>query len=305
MVFNALMVSEGKTVNDALRNLLDSKENLNVFCARCTADAVQIFGDSTINLAILDLDPELCDMLDLLKTIKQNWSFCYVIVYSERRDFETVYAITRYQKTNYLLKNDGVAALTDMISQTLQKIVREYHADELLLSSRRWLMEVNEIISDYITDSESHAALSSIITKGNIQSFLLSVDFENGVGSTNTMALIYRVIGHIRKNIFNPDQITLSYIADMVHFNPSYLSRLFKKVTNISISDYIMECKLVQAKHLLIDTDKKIHDIAESLGYASQSNFTRVFKKATGMTPNDFRSQSSWNGRHDEKKIRM
>jgi len=110
-----------------------------------------------------------------------------------------------------------------------------------------------------------------------------------------------RVKGHIRKNIFNPDNITLPFIADMVHFNPSYLSRLFKKVTNVSISDYIMECKLTQAKHLLADSDTKIQDIAENLGYTSQSNFARVFKKATGMTPNDFRSQSNWSGRGENK----
>ena len=120
------------------------------------------------------------------------------------------------------------------------------------------------------------------------------ISSQTNESSIYARKLADRIKAHVRKNIFSPDNITLPFIAEMVHFNPSYLSRLFKKVTNISISDYVMECKLTSAKKLLADSDTKIQEIAESLGYTSQSNFARVFRKSTGMTPNDYRNQSNW-----------
>ena len=167
----------------------------------------------------------------------------------------------------------------------------------------------NKLVSQLATEANLH----KLTQTESFQNWGAGFDYLTGVcsaiiksqineSSTYAKKLVERITGHIRKNIFNPEHITLPYIADMVHFNPSYLSRLFKKATNISISDYIMECKLTSAKHLLADSDTKIQEIAETLGYTSQSNFARVFRKATGMTPNDYRSHSNWSGHGGRKK---
>lgn len=84
--------------------------------------------------------------------------------------------------------------------------------------------------------------------------------------------------------------IKLEDVANLVHLNPSYFSTLFKKETGMKFVDYLLELKIEESKHMLINTDESILDIAMASGFNSQSYFTRAFKKNTGMTPKQFKS---------------
>lgn len=101
------------------------------------------------------------------------------------------------------------------------------------------------------------------------------------------------VIGYIQKhindNIHIQDELTLIRLADLVHFNPSYLSRLFKQMVGMNISDYISDIRVKKAKQMLENPNIKINSVAEALGYGTATNFTRFFKKATNMTPQEYR----------------
>ncbi|WP_420869702.1 helix-turn-helix domain-containing protein [Cohnella ginsengisoli] len=80
-------------------------------------------------------------------------------------------------------------------------------------------------------------------------------------------------------------------IAKAVYRNPAYLSRLFRKETGMSLTDYIAQAKIERAKRLLTDTNDKISNIAEGLGYMHFSYFAKLFKKVTGVTPQDYRKK--------------
>ena len=56
-----------------------------------------------------------------------------------------------------------------------------------------------------------------------------------------------------------------------------------------------MRCKLEEAKSLLTYTNKSLSEISSYLCFANQSYFQRVFKKKYGITPNEYRKQSSIN----------
>jgi AraC-like DNA-binding protein len=58
-----------------------------------------------------------------------------------------------------------------------------------------------------------------------------------------------------------------------------------------SVSEIIETRKLLEAKNLLISTDKTIAEIGFELGFNEKTYFTRVFKKKAGMTPSDFRKE--------------
>jgi len=80
-------------------------------------------------------------------------------------------------------------------------------------------------------------------------------------------------------------------LASFVNFNSAYLSRLFKKETGMSLSDYIVKCRIEKAKSLLIQSTVKVADIAEIVGYYNISHFTKMFKKHTSLTPQDYRKR--------------
>ena len=76
-----------------------------------------------------------------------------------------------------------------------------------------------------------------------------------------------------------------------MYLNPAYLSRLFRKETGLSLTDYMVEQRLRKAKAELESTNIKISDIAVSVGYSNFSHFSKLFKKLTGLTPQEYRKK--------------
>lgn len=82
----------------------------------------------------------------------------------------------------------------------------------------------------------------------------------------------------------------LGSLARMVYLTPSYLSKLFKHETGMTITDYLIEIRIKKAKQLLKHaSDKKIHEIGSEIGYPDPAYFNRLFKRIVGITPNEYR----------------
>ena len=82
--------------------------------------------------------------------------------------------------------------------------------------------------------------------------------------------------------------ITAEQLAKLTGLNISYLSRLFKKETGQTISNYIRDKKIETAKNMLLYSDFSPSEIASILAFSSQSYFTEVFRKTTGVTPRKY-----------------
>jgi two-component system response regulator YesN len=87
--------------------------------------------------------------------------------------------------------------------------------------------------------------------------------------------------------------VTLAALADKVHLNPSYLSRLYKQETGVKLSEYVAEIRIRKAKSMLEEEGTRIHEIAAALGYGTAANFTRFFKRFANQTPQEFRERLS------------
>lgn len=112
-------------------------------------------------------------------------------------------------------------------------------------------------------------------------------ELQNQEQNKRSAVAVQRIQQYIR---LHPEgDLSLSSLADLVYFNPKYLSRLFKQETGMNLSDYISDVKLNLAKKLIRQNTMKIHEIAEHVGYYSAPYFTRFFKKATGMSPQEYR----------------
>lgn len=88
------------------------------------------------------------------------------------------------------------------------------------------------------------------------------------------------------------EEISRKEVADHVYLNPDYLSKLLKKETGLSFSEYIMDCRISLAKMLLQATGKSIQEIAGMTGFNSASYFSKIFKQETGMSPAAFRANA-------------
>ena len=108
----------------------------------------------------------------------------------------------------------------------------------------------------------------------------------------NSVSLhIRRTVDYIYKNLHRP--LTLKMAAEHEHLDPSYLSKLFAKEMGIPIKAYILKAKVTTAQSILTFSDFSIADIADSLGFSSQSAFAAAFRKITGLTPMQYRNRYS------------
>ena len=85
------------------------------------------------------------------------------------------------------------------------------------------------------------------------------------------------------------EKFTLEDIAKNYHVSKYYLSHLFKSATGYGVIEYLLEYRLSIAKELLRTTDMSGAKIARQTGFSSNGNFSRYIKKATGMTPMQYR----------------
>lgn len=101
---------------------------------------------------------------------------------------------------------------------------------------------------------------------------------------SNECTMIKRYIdSHLHENI------TLDLLAELSHLNKFYLSHKFTEEFGISLINYLLEQRIQCGKEHLRDTDLRISMIAQLSGFSSQSYFTQVFKKSTGISPAKYR----------------
>lgn len=88
---------------------------------------------------------------------------------------------------------------------------------------------------------------------------------------------------------YNED-ITLPDVADYICISKNHLSYLFKKETGKTFSDYLIQYRIDKAKEFFsADTKSTVSDIAEKTGFHDTGYFSKVFKKATGLSPNQYK----------------
>lgn len=83
---------------------------------------------------------------------------------------------------------------------------------------------------------------------------------------------------------------TVAYFAELLHLSANYLGDILKKETGKSAQEHIQLKLISVAKERIFDTEKSISEVAYDLGYKSPQHFNRMFKKATGQTPNEYRN---------------
>ncbi len=86
--------------------------------------------------------------------------------------------------------------------------------------------------------------------------------------------------------------ITLSDVAENLHLNHYYVSHIINQHLKVSFNDYINNLRIDEACNLLRETNKKIADISEDVGFGTIRSFNRAFKKNVGVSPITYRNNN-------------
>jgi AraC-like DNA-binding protein len=105
---------------------------------------------------------------------------------------------------------------------------------------------------------------------------------------TDRLSEVYK---YVQKNF--KDNISLSTIANISNLTPQSFCRLFKKRTGKSFVEYLNEVRISAACRYLLDTDWTVSEVAYNCGYKTVSNFNKLFKSISGLSPKVYRERGN------------
>ncbi len=150
---------------------------------------------------------------------------------------------------------------------------------------------LDALASELSTEKTNHAS-SNAIGQCLLHSLYhrLSCDIEVKEAGTEKHRIdLSRIRHYIYDNLSG--KIHTADLARLCHLSESYFYQKFRESTGLSPYQYVIDQRIKAASSMMLETDKLITEICFTLGFSSQSAFTTVFKKKTGMSPSEFRQQ--------------
>ena len=172
----------------------------------------------------------------------------------------------------------------------LEGIARYLSVNDRVFSDERIAALVCDAIMEFIDDSEfSEDILYSIFKQ--IMIYIIRNFGSNAAKSrirvaSQADAICYQVMNYIDTHIYS--MRSLDELSDIMKYNYSYLSALFKKTTGNTLLSYYHKKRLEVSRLLILEKSMKISDIAETLNYSSLYAFSRAFKEMYGISPKQY-----------------
>ena len=91
-------------------------------------------------------------------------------------------------------------------------------------------------------------------------------------------------------------ELSLDKLSTRFFLSREHISRRFKQEKGMTLSNYVTQLRINQAKRWLSETDEKMYSIALKLGYQDENYFSKLFKKIVGMTPLEYRNAGGKSG---------
>ena len=134
----------------------------------------------------------------------------------------------------------------------------------------------------------------SVASASNYRKFFQEIFWELDKldAATSRFAQVVRDAKRYIAQSFSQPDLNLQRIASQVNFSPAYLNALFRTETGMTVKQYLIDCRMSEAKRLLRDPKIRIAEIARYCGYSNSNYFAKAFKELTGLTPGEYREQT-------------
>lgn len=197
---------------------------------------------------------------------------------------------------------EGLKALIELL---IYNIVRIPRSSQMSLG----LTVIELLMLAYKATEDEELYQTFLKSSGNLMSRILKIKDFNEIGqvirdgfgsildyldeknTSETERIVRRAMDYMKNNHTNPD-LNFREVADSVHLSTSYLSVLMKKHGNINYNQYLTEIRIEHARKLLCQPDVKTYEAAFLVGFNSSQYFSSCFKKATGLTPREYKENN-------------
>lgn len=198
-----------------------------------------------------------------------------------------------YQKLIDALSNDDLERQHVLISQICQQLQTEENNNQNLSKRYAFLhdlyrlpqMQAHEhVLDEMFRDMRSQTWIRCLLS--------LLPEPDELEHSDQVQKRVAQEVVKIISEEYNNPQMSLSILSERLDVSQSYLSRVFKQEYGENISHYLSKTRVERAKMLMCNGDENLNAIALQVGFLSDMNFIRVFKKLENETPGNFRKKS-------------
>lgn len=192
-------------------------------------------------------------------------------------------ALFNYIKTEkYRIGFQEVVDMSINLIQSVAVILYDNDINVTIVLEKPQYEIYNQI--NYFTRSSLHRILSGITLRAACCFEIDEVNFIN-----KSLFIVKKACDFINENYTN--DISLENVANYIGLNASYFSKLFKDATGITFVKYLEKQRMEEAIKLIRNTNMMISEIGIKVGYNSPNYFSRVFKRFTGLTPDNYRQR--------------
>jgi AraC-like DNA-binding protein/ligand-binding sensor protein len=219
----------------------------------------------------------------------------------ERQGRPSMLVPSTLQNLGLLIQLGDSARAQDVVRTLIQELGRE-------LYSASWVLDSSVEILTLLIRELRQAGNRSEALPGILRHFLNSANQASSIedilalletsamrlinqsrGATRTMAdLVEQVCEHVKRHLAEP--ITLERLcAEVLFVSPDHFSRVFQKTKGMRFKEWLLQQRISRMKELLASTNEAIACVAARCGYDCHPYLCRVFRRATGMTPTQYR----------------
>lgn len=174
---------------------------------------------------------------------------------------------------NYLIKFD-FCRLKDHPTQFI------YHDDDGHIGQR-----FGQLCKEYESKSMGYLEMMRCYLILILIDIMRQIQIPDDIETDNEM--VRCIVDYTDKNFM--EKISLRAITEKYNYSLAHISHIFKKEMGMTFQEYLQSVRIRESCRLLINTSKKVADIASLVGYTNIKFFNEVFKRQTGMTPRQFR----------------
>lgn len=165
----------------------------------------------------------------------------------------------------------------------------------------RQIIDLSEMIIDYAQSTRLHRAQGEQTIAATLLWLLIDL-LDDEVPETGTDSnRLFQIKWLVHSHLSNPE-LSVGFLAGLMRCSPGYLSHLFAKESDEPLVKYINEQRVARAMEGLASNKLSISEIAWACGFADPGYFSRIFRKSTGLTPQNYRRQLEEDARFDAEE---
>jgi YesN/AraC family two-component response regulator len=230
-------------------------------------------------------------MIEKLKDANQGMKF---IILTGHRDFDYARKAIDLGVIRYLLKPTNIEDIKSAVVEAVSMLDDERSMEADILKLREKLKEATQALNVQEGHGEKTQAKQDLSKKNEMigDSDLKSdeglTDKKDGGKEHKVKYLAVKAVSYMKENYYN--KLDLQTVADYLMISTWYLCKVLKQELDNSFVQLLNEIRIQEAKKLLVESNLKVYEICEEVGYTDNPYFTKTFKKYTGMTPNQYRN---------------